>query len=278
MSISTDIISLAETVIQNAPIPDVSGIHLPPITQSDEIKDEFGFIFLQDGSVGPFYVSLPELLPALWQRYPDGKVHTSNLMSLINALNGHVLAERAVAIGAFNALSQHLFKKSGYFPTNLTPAGSSELSVPVAGEMVGMVGYFSPVVRRFLEQGVNVLVLEKNPQRVTLEAGVSVTTTVNDLAKCQHIVCTACTLINDTLESILNVKSESAIFSLIGPSGSGLPDVLFKHGVDAVGGVHFPDITALQKTISKHESWRDAGDKYHITAADYLGVTRLIGL
>jgi len=39
--------------------------------QDDEFRDEFGFVLLSDGTVAPFYVSLPGILASLHERFPE---------------------------------------------------------------------------------------------------------------------------------------------------------------------------------------------------------------
>ncbi|MGB5253042.1 MAG: hypothetical protein WBN68_09990, partial [Sedimenticolaceae bacterium] len=51
--------------------PAVTGLYLPAPVADETFRDEFGFVLLADGSVGPFYVSTGDLLRRLWQRYPE---------------------------------------------------------------------------------------------------------------------------------------------------------------------------------------------------------------
>lgn len=277
MAISQDIIGLAAHIDSRLGVPPLNGFYLPPLTDTDEFKDEFGFILLEDGSVGPFYVSLPGELEALWAKYPERKLPGHDALTLINNLNGDDITERAIAIGAYNALSHHVFTRSGYFPGRLSATGNGGIPEPQPGDRIGMVGYFQPLLNRFLPQGIEVLVLELNPARVEQREGLTLSTKIDDLANCQYIICTASTLINNTLESILAVKARDARLILTGPSSSGLPDVLFKHGVDAVGGTCFTNSRLLQELLANDAPWKDAGKKYQINSTDYPGVEKLLG-
>lgn len=273
MNIGQEYIELANHISQSIQIPPVSSIHLPAIVEQKEKPDEFGFVFLQDGSVGPFYTSLDENLKELWKLYPDGKVDEICTLDLIRKLNSPSQALNAVALGAFNALSQYVMSEAGYSPTN---ADDMTITKPEAGQTTGMVGDIKPLIEQLLSQGINVLVLEKNPDRVELQKGVRLTTNPADLADCEHILCTASTLINGTLTGIIDASNNPSSFSLIGPSGSGLPDILFKHGVDAVGGIYFNDKTALHDALKKQQSWGHAGKKYQLTVKNYPGISTLL--
>ncbi|MBT3205537.1 MAG: hypothetical protein HOM14_20480 [Gammaproteobacteria bacterium] len=273
MTLPDEYIELARQVSTSIQIPKVSSIHLPAIVDDVEKPDEFGFVFLQDGSAGPFYTSLNETLQQLWQLYPEGIVIESNVLDLIEQLTDDSPALNAVALGTFNALSQHVMSRAGFLPTE---AGNMGLSKPQAGQTIGMVGFFRPLIEKLISQEVNVLVLEKNPDRVDIQDGIKLSTNPADLANCEQILCTASTLINGTLDGLLDVCSQSTSFSLIGPSGSGLPDILLQHGVDSVGGFYVNDQTALLDALQKQESWGHAGKKYQLTPDNYPGISQLL--
>lgn len=267
---------LAHQVIDSIDIPLVIGIHLPVLVEDAQKADEFGFVFLQDGSAGPFYTSLEDSLHELWRLYPDGSSLNCNISELIEYFQGNSHVRRAVALGAFNAMSQHVMKRAGFSP--LDTAGNKDIKAnqPQQGQKVAIVGYIRPMVERLLAKGIEVMVLELNPARVDLQPGLLLSTDPADLLKYDSIICTASTLINDSLGDILQYKHESAQLSLIGPSGSGLPDVLFSHGVDDVGGFHFDDMGALHEALDKQESWGHAGEKYQLRVENYPGVDKLL--
>jgi uncharacterized protein (DUF4213/DUF364 family) len=274
MAINQDYLALAETVADRMPIPDIAGLYLPLIPAEICFRDEFGFVFLADGSVGPFYVSLGDTLARLRASYPDDGQVRLDTLEVVSGFAGDDPALRALALGAFNALSMHVMRRAAFGPP--AAGGRSDIGTLATDRPVGMVGYFCPLVERLLAQGAEVVVLEEQPQRVGPMPGVRVTTETADLGACGHILCTASTLINETLEELLAVRAPRTAFELIGPSGSGLPDVLFRHGVDSVGGILFEDRTCLLAALRNQESWGSAGRKYRLTPADYPGVSVLL--
>ena len=141
-----------------------------------------------------------------------------------------------------------------------------------------MVGYFRPLIERLLAQGNQIIVVELNPARVELQAGVSLAESPAALLQCEQILCTASTLINDSLQDLLRYKSPAAHFSLIGPTGSGLPDILFARGVDDVGGFRVADPDELRRLLQADEPWGSAGSKYVIEKVHYPGYRELIDL
>lgn len=230
-------------------------------------------MFLDDGTAAPFYVSLPGTLAELHRRFPDPASGRLSLESCLGGLDGTALPDRALAFGAWNALGQHLFRRAGFeFP----PRGDAAGYEPRPGERVGMVGYFCPVIDRLVERGVEVLVIERQPERVPRRARVTLSQDPGALSECRLVYCTASTLINDTLDEILACCADAETVDLIGPSGSGLPDVLFAHGIHAIGGVTFASAGELCAALERRESWGAAGTKYELTADSYPGADALL--
>lgn len=272
MKFSTEYYALAERIADAIDIPRVQSIHLPKVVEDAEKPDEFGFVFLEDGSAGPFYTSLEDTLPELWKHYPDARPPGGDTRDLVEYFNSDSQVLRSVAMGAFNALSQHVMTRAGFSPLQAS-IGKSQ---PRTGQQVAIVGFIRPMVEGLLHKGHKVLVLEKNPARVEMLPGVELSTDPADLESCDFIICTASTLINDSLGEILQHKQKSAYLSLIGPSGSGLPDILFSHGVDDAGGIYFHDLDALQVALAKQQSWGHAGKKYQLSPAVYPGIDKLL--
>jgi hypothetical protein len=273
MSISAEILALARRLCAELEAPQIAGLYLPDLPLDAEFRDEFGFVFLDDGTAAPFYVSLPGTLGELHRRFPDPARARLSLGDCLEGLVESPLPVRALALGAWNALSQHLIRRAGF---HCPPRGAGGASEPRSGEQVGMVGYFCPVIDRLVARGVEVLVIEQQPQRVPRRAQVRLSQDLAELAQCRLVYCTASTLINDTLQQVIDCCASAQAVDLIGPSGSGLPDVLFAHGIHALGGVSFADAETLRAALERRESWGRAGYKYELTAANYPGAEALL--
>ena len=142
---------------------------------------------------------------------------------------------------------------------------------------VGVVGFFRPLIEQFLASGLRVIVIEKQPDRVPADLPVDVQMQPSALATCDFVLCTASTLINDTLDEILASVHPNADIQLLGPSASGLPDVLFSRGVRSVGGVMIEDLARLKRAMQREESWGKSGRKYMLTPETYPGLDALLG-
>ena len=174
MSIDGDYLRLVEVVAAALPPAEITGLYLPPLVEDGTYRDEFGFVFLSDHSVGPFYVSLDPILRTLWWRYPRPGEVRGDPIDLARGLEGGDLAERALAIGAFNALSRSLMRRTGFEPPDR--GARKEVSATSSAALVGVVGYFGPVIERLVDAGREVLVLERQPARVPERPGVRLTT------------------------------------------------------------------------------------------------------
>lgn len=274
MSIDADYLRLIDALAAALPPVEIRGLYLPGVVENGQYRDEFGFVFLSDGSVGPFYVSQKSVLRTLRERYPRPEAVKLDPIALARRLNGGDLAERALAIGAFNALSRRLMHCAGYVPPDRLP--SKEVGTDSSPVLVGVVGYFCSVVDRLVAHGNEVMVLEQQPERVPVRGNVTVTTCPEDLGECKQVLCTASVLINDTLDELLVACKGVEAFELIGPTGSGLPDGLFNRGIQSVGGIVVEDPELLKALLARGESWGAAGRKYEFGREDYPGLERLV--
>jgi uncharacterized protein (DUF4213/DUF364 family) len=276
MSIVPKYLNLAETIAAQIVLPKVSRLYLPELNETPDVRDEFGLLFLEGGIVAPFYASLPGTLDDLWHKFPVDINTSLDLLDLISLFADRDAANKAIALGAFNAMSQFVMKRAGLLPLPEESNANMGTGKARTGERIGMVGYFCPLIDKLLARGVEVLVLERQPERVEIRPGVFLSQDPADLEPCRIVLCTAATLINDSIEDILAHCQHAENFSLIGPSGSGLPDVLFDRGVDSVGGVYFPNDVQLSTRLRNRDSWGSAGQKYQLTPNNYPGYQTLL--
>ena len=273
LDIDRQMLELGQRLYLAAKRPATAGIYLPALIDDDSYRDEFGFVFLQDGTAAPFYVSLPGTLEALHARFPQPATAELDLLECLRGFETDQLPLRALALGAWNALGQQLFRRAGF---SCPPRGSLGGFDPVAGERIGMVGYFCPVIDRLVERGVEVLVIEQQPGRVPARERVQLSEDPASLADCRLVYCTASTLINGSLDEILGHCGRAEAIDLIGPSGSGVPDLLLARGIHTVGGATFPDSAVLREALAQQQSWGSVGSKYDLGVSNYPGVEALL--
>lgn len=272
MSFTADIETLMGDVARQIDLPAVREI-LVPKRESNPCKDaEFALIMLEDGSAGFFYVWLGDTLQRL------GGLHASDFIGcdpllLIEKLTDQRPEQRALALGAVNAVSQHVMRRAGL---TLSAAGSmGELSFGPE-DHVGMVGLFPSLARRLAERGVALSVVEKRPHLLDASSGFSVSLDPAVLATCNQVLITGSTLLNDTLDEILTHCQSAEHVALIGPTASCLPDLLFERGVHAVGGSVVLELESLRVRLGEDGGWGNAVQKYVLRRDDYPGVEALL--
>ena len=140
-----------------------------------------------------------------------------------------------------------------------------------------MVGFFPPLVRRLVERGIDLTVIEKQEKFATAEEGCRVSFDPADLERCNKVLCTASTLLNKSIEEILAHCDPAARVAVIGPTAGCLPDPLFERGVDILGGSVVRNPALLMERLRKGEEWGESVGKYCIRRADYPGWKRLPG-
>ncbi|MCB1757237.1 MAG: hypothetical protein KDJ38_17065, partial [Gammaproteobacteria bacterium] len=141
---------------------------------------------------------------------------------------------------------------------------------------LGMVGFFPPLVKKFRAAGQKLTVIEQQAAFVEKADNFEVTLDATRLADCDQVLCTASTLLNDSLPSILAHCAEDCFISLIGPTAGCLPDTLFALGIDEIGASRVVAIDTLIERMQNAEPWGDAVEKYTISAAAYPGWRALL--
>lgn len=148
----------------------------------------------------------------------------------------HVLL-KTIAIATLNALSALEYEKGNYNIDNETDSFDTvELT---KDSVVVVVGALVPILRKALKEGCELYILEKDPstlKRQELEHFVEADRFPEVVPKATHLIITGTTLINDTLDGLLEAAPEDADIIVTGPTSSMIPDVFFRHKVKKLGG------------------------------------------
>ncbi len=267
MSIVPEILALTRTIHDEFTLPRVGRVYVPPV-RHDKAHADFGLVVLDDGSAGLFYVSQEESLTRL--RAATKETTTgSPAWALARELNSHDAGRRGLAFGAISAITQHFLKRAGY----KTPSQRGMDFKPQ--DHVGMVGLFPTLVDHLRQRGIPLTVIEQRTELMQSEINFQVTLDAAQLNTCNKILCTAATLLNDTIDDILPHCADATWITVIGPSAGCLPDPLFVRGVHAVGGSRVIDADTLLARMQTGEPWRDSVEKYVLEAVQYPGFAAL---
>ncbi len=251
----------------------VKRVVLPPLADRPGKEGEFCAVQLDDGSVGLAFTLLDGTLAALHARgasIPEGRAATE----LVRGYAAGDGARRALGLAAINALTRRLFDRAGFVPDDsIDSFGSLGLK---AGDRLGMVGHFTPLIEQARALGIPVTVLELKAELVREEPGLVVTLDPKRLAGCNKIVSTSTLLLNDTFEAVAGCWREAQAVAIVGPSAGCPPDPLFAAGVSAVGTAWIADAEAFLARCAAGEKWGTTSRKVTLTPQQYPGLDALI--
>lgn len=274
MTIKKELLAIIERVNDCCELPPIGRVYIPEPDPGPDKNTEFGIIALQDGSAGLYYAWLGASQQGMNERFPALDVTGISPMTLVRYFTSNDEAECSLGMAAINAISQSVFRRAGYVPD---AAGDSLGSLDIReGDHIGMVGYFPSLVRRLRELGSHVTVIEKKEKFIGTDGDITVVQDPGHLRECNKIVSTASTLLNNTIDGILEYTRDAENVVFIGPTAGFFPDPLFARGVTAVGGTQILDANAAIDRFERNEKLETSARKYIIRRETYPGVKDLL--
>lgn len=277
MSFATDLIAELERATAGCPIPRVRALHLPPPEAAASKNGEFCALELDDGALGLSYVLLGGILPRLAASDDPHTIVGMDALQLAREFaspaagaGGDAEIRRTLGFAAANALSRTVMERIGFAPPRATDSiGGID---PQAGDHVGMVGLFTPLLKQVTAAGAQLTVIELNPDYAGHYDGYRVTLDAAALEDCNKVLSTSTILLNHTVDDMLAHCRNARRIVLIGPSAGCLPDPLFARGVTVVGGSWITDRAGFIDALRGGESWSGFAYKFALGAADWPGL------
>jgi uncharacterized protein len=160
---------------------------------------------------------------------------------VLTELSSREPLKTAVAIAALNALSAACWEKGfiNDYRIQINTDAVDAVRMP-AESSVAVVGAFVPVLRKLKVRGGRWWVIEQDPKTLKndeMDHFIPADRSAETICAADVLIVTGVTLINHTLEAILEAARPDAEIAVIGPTASLLPDALFARGVRVVGGV-----------------------------------------
>jgi uncharacterized protein (DUF4213/DUF364 family) len=277
MSLMSDFIRIMRTIDDAIEIPRIKEVFFPKKLQNSNSKiqraSNFGAIRLEDGSIGIIFINLSEKVRRRAASYDSRSLIGRNPLDVVENFSED-LFKRMLSLGAINAISQYIFKASGFnldFTTN--SLGLLDLN---AEDKVGMVGFFPPLVKKIEKLGIPLIIIEKKEQFIKQTKNWEVTMDPKKLKGCTKILSTSTTVINNTVDEILHYSKNASKISFIGPTGGFLPDPLFLKGVDVIGGTYVEDSSLFMNLIKQNKKWGPSTRKYCIKKEEYRNFQSLL--
>ena len=277
MTFATDLIAELERATAGRPVPRVRALHLPPPEAAESRNGEFCALELDDGALGLSYVLLGGILPRLAASDDPHTIVGMDALQLAREFaaptagaGGDAEIRRTLGFAAANALSRTVMERMGFAPPRaLDSIGGID---PQAGDHVGMVGLFTPLLKQVTAAGAQLTVIELNPDYAGHYDGYRVTLDAAALEDCNKVLSTSTILLNHTVDDMLAHCRKAQRIVLIGPSAGCLPEPLFARGVTVVGGSWITDRAGFIDALRRGESWSGFAYKFALAAADWPGL------
>lgn len=276
MNLRAELVALAERALAELDPADaaVTHVHIAHGRPDADRDAEFGLVALRGGAAGLYYAWLGDSQATMRRDLEPGALAARGTAALLRLFLGDTDAERSIGLAVISAVTDALFRQAGYAPPGAADSlGSLALA---AGDRLGMVGNFPPLVRRARALGVDVHVVERKRHMLKREPGLEVTLDPDVLRTCNKIICTGATLLNDSLEAMLGYFPSAARVVLLGPTVGFFPDPLFARGIDAAGGTRVLDARAAGARLAAGGKLGDSAVRTLVERAGYPGFDELL--
>lgn len=155
-------------------------------------------------------------------------------------------------VAVLNALSSEILRNSGYkILGNTDPIDLLDLG---QNKTITLVGAFQSYIQRISRTNNRLFVLEYNEEAFEGDEK-KFYTPADEFSKILPIsdvvIITGLTLVNHTLDQLLESISPGSKVIVTGPSSSIIPDVLFEHNVDIIGAIRITNPELTLKIVSE---------------------------
>ena len=232
----------------------------------------FGLFFtgvkLSNGKGGLSYTPLKALsgavcCPSSAAAMPaSGKLAGKNVKHFLDDMFSGSALKKTLGIAVINALATTCWSKgkqdkSYVIEKNLDPIDKIEIG---ENTHTVVVGALIPYIKMLIKNNRDFSILELDPTTLKpneLKYHVPSERASEVVSIADYLIITGTTLINDTLEGLLEIAKPGAKIIVVGPTVSMMPEAFFRRKVTYVGGVEVTDPDKLLDIIS------EAGSGYH---------------
>ena len=174
-------------------------------------------------------------------------------------LTGRLASELLEFLGSANPVESSLGLATANALANVSPTGAipgdilQELEI-LPTDRVGMIGYFGPLVAQLENRVASLEIFEENEERsANLRPAAE---EIEKLPSCQVAIITSTTIINNTIDDLLNAARACREVCLVGPSTPLLPDAFSGTPVTYLSGMTVRDSAEMLRVISEGRGTR----------------------
>jgi len=274
MTVKAELLNLVETVAEQVDLPPIDWVYIPEPDPGPGRHTEFGIVTLRDGSAGLYYAWLGDSQKGMGSRYQPDEFSSVHPVELARYCAGTDEADCSLGLAAINAITRHVYRQADFTPDD-APDSMGILDI-AASDHVGMVGYFPSLVKRLRNNGIRLTVIEKKPQFHKRQENFLVSADMQTLDGCNKVMITASTLLNSSIDEVLERSRRAERRVMIGPTAGFFPDPLFTRGISAIGGSEIRSAQQARQRLSANQGLGESARKFLISAPDYPGLDRMM--
>jgi uncharacterized protein len=206
-------------------------------------------VCLEDGSCGLAYTLHEQEYESCCVIAEAGKLAGREASELMSWMKSPDVTACAVGLATLNA--------SVPPPVDAMESDIVDLLPVRSDDSVGMIGYFGPLVEP-LKRKVHALhIFERKPDQ---EYGILPESAARELLpKCQVVIVSATTLLNHTIDYLLDLSRTAREIAILGPSTPFLPDIFNRRSVTMLSGIQVVDSAQILRTVSEGGGARQFG-------------------
>jgi uncharacterized protein (DUF4213/DUF364 family) len=207
----------------------------------------FTGVKLSNGAAGICFTPIKEIPEAVCCPSSAGRVfnpmqaYGMRVADVVAALSSPGALKVAVAIATINALSSTCWSKGWEDRYNIQiNMDAADAVRMLEGSTVAVVGAIIPGLQRLKRRGGTWWVIERDTRSLKadeMDHYVSTERSEEVIRVADVLIITGVTIVNFTLDRILEVARMGAEIAVMGPTASMLPEPLFDRGVNVIGGV-----------------------------------------
>lgn len=191
----------------------------------------------------------------------SGKLNQQPVTKYLDDLSSDNLLRKSLGIAALNALSMAIWAEepSNDYETIYAADAFDEVDLKNYRKTV-VVGALVPMLRKLIKEGADFKVLEQDIRTLKgkeLDHYAPATDAPLYVPEADLLVLTGVTVLNDSIDQLLDLAKEGAEIIVTGPTASMLPDTFFARGVSILGGIQVTKADQLLDLISQ------GGSGYH---------------
>jgi uncharacterized protein (DUF4213/DUF364 family) len=271
MSLKNEFLKMISRLSASFAFPRIADVFLPPLQEGGQRKDaQFTAMVLEGGACGISYLLLPEekMEPykALEPRHFVGEAPEKFALEF----GSEDPLKEIIGMAAINAICHYVMKESR-FPFDKVTDSLGLLSVE-KGDRIGMVGLFFRLIDTIEKAEAELAIIERKKPLIQKYRDLPITLDVKQLATFNKVLCTSTTLLNNSLDEVLDHCSPDAFVSVVGPTAGYFPDPLFARGVDVVGGRVVENSEEFLQCLARRKRWGDTTSRTCFQKETYRGL------